>query len=284
MIGVTGATGEVGGRLARRLMAVGADQRLIVRDPSRAPDVAGAEVAVIGGYDDPAGMRAAFAGLDVLFLASAKEDENRLDLHYSAVDAAAEAGVGRVVYLSFLGAAPDTTFTFGRDHFHTEERIKTSGLDYTFSRDSLYADYAPLFVGADDVIRGPAGRGRFAPVTRDDVAGAVTEMLVGDGHAGATYSLTGPRTYDFTELAALISELSGRSVSYHAETLEEARESRRPTGAPAWEIEGWVTSYAVVAAGELDIVSDDVRELTGKGAADLADFLRGYYAAGRRTP
>lgn len=278
MIGVTGATGEVGGRIAQRLGAKGARQRLIVRDPSRAPDVAGAEVAEIGGYDDPAGMREAFAGLDVLFLTSAKEDRDRLDLHYAAVDAAAAAGVGRIVYLSFLAAAPDTTFTFGRDHFHTEQRIKESGIPYTFSRDSLYADYAPLFVGPDDVIRGPAGAGRFAPVTRDDVAEAVTEMLAGDGHAGATYSLTGPRTYDMAEVAALISAASGREVSFHDETIEEARASRRPTGAPDWEIEGWVTSYAVIAAGELDVVTEDVRKLTGHEATDLETLLRSHYA------
>ena len=278
MLGATGATGEVGGRLARRLAARGADQRLIVRDPSRAPDISGADVAVIGGYDDPAGMREAFAGLDVLFLASAKEDENRLDLHHAAVDAAADAGVGRVVYLSFLGAAPDTTFTFGRDHFHTEERIKAAGLNHTFSRDSLYADYMPLFVGANDVIRGPAGTGRFAPITRDDVADAVTEMLVGSGHENAVYGLTGPRTYDLAEVAALLSEVSGRPVTFQDETLEEARESRRPTGAPDWEIEGWVTSYAVIAAGELDVVTDDVRRLTGHEPSDLETFLRSYYA------
>ncbi len=252
---------------------------LIVRDPSRVPDISGADVAAIGGYDDPAGMREAFAGLDVLFLASAKEDRERLDLHYAAVDAAAAAGVGRIVYLSFLAAAPDTTFTFGRDHFHTEERIRNSGVPFTFSRNSLYADYAPLFVGEDGVIRGPAGSGRFAPVSRDDVADALTEMVLGEGHESAAYAITGPRTHSMDEVASLISEASGRTVTFQDETLEEARESRRPTGAPDWEIEGWVTSYAVIAAGELDVVSPDVRELTGHDPIDLADYLRAYYAS-----
>jgi NAD(P)H dehydrogenase (quinone) len=278
VIGVTGATGEVGGRLAKRLAARGADQRLIVRDPSRAPDVTGAEVTSFGGYDDPEGMREAFSGLDVLFIASAHEDENRMDLHHAIVDAAAAAEVGRIVYLSFLGAAPDTVFTFGRDHFHTEEAIKATGIPYTFSRNSLYADYMPLFVGPDDVIRGPAGEGRLAPVSRDDIADALAEMTAGEGHENRAYGLTGPRTYDLNEVAALISEASGREVSYQAETIEEARESRRPTGAPDWEIEGWVSSYAVIAANELDVVTDDVRELTGHDPIDLEGFLAGYYA------
>ena len=82
--------------------------------------------------------------------------------------AAAAAGVRRIVYISFLSAAPDATFTFARDHFHAEEHIKSIGLAWTFLRDSIYLDYIPLFAGEDGVIRGPAASGRIAPVARDD--------------------------------------------------------------------------------------------------------------------
>ena len=68
-------------------------------------------------------MRLALDGVEVLFLPSAAEHPDRVSLHRTAVDAAAAAGVGRLVYTSFLGAAPECVFTFGRDHFHTEEHI-----------------------------------------------------------------------------------------------------------------------------------------------------------------
>lgn len=58
------------------------------------------------------------------------------------------------------------------------------------------------------------------------------------------------------------------------ETLEEARASRAPSGAPDWEIEGWVTSYAAIAAGELERLSGDVERLTGRRPISLAEFLR----------
>ena len=63
----------------------------------------------------------------------------------------------RIVYLSFISAAPDATFTFARDHFHTEQHILASGLAFTFSRQNLYMDLVPLLAGEDGVIRGPAG-------------------------------------------------------------------------------------------------------------------------------
>ncbi len=76
-----------------------------------------------------------------------------------------------------------------------------------------------------------------------------------------------------TEAAQIITEVTGRKVVYVEETLEEARASRAPSGAPDWEIEGWVTSYAVIAAGELDVVTDTIERLAGHPPTTLAEFL-----------
>ena len=64
--------------------------------------------------------------------------------------------------------------------------------------------------------------------------------------------------------------------TYHAETLEEAYASRASYGAPEWEVGGWVTSYAAIVAGEMNVVSETVSELTGRAPMTLADFLRRY--------
>jgi NAD(P)H dehydrogenase (quinone) len=273
MIGVAGATGGLGSRIAARLAERGVEQRLIVRDPARAPSHPGAEAVAGGDYADGEAMRRALEGVDTLFLPSAGEDPDRVSVHRSAVEAAAAAGVGRLVYTSFLGAAPDCTFTFGRDHFHTEELIRASGLGFTFLRDSIYLDFIPFFAGADGVIRGPAGDGRLAAVARDDIADVAVEALLSDAHAGASYDLTGPETLSIAEAAAILTRVTGREVTYVEETLEEARESRRPSGAPDWEIEGWVTTYAAVAAGELDVVTDDVERVAGHRPMTLPELL-----------
>src|SRR6202008_1203650 len=122
----------------------GIPQRLLVRDAARAPDLSEAEVAAFGGYGDPEGLRPALDGGAPLLLVSAAEDPDRVALHRGAVDAAVAAGVERIVYTSFVGATADCTFTFARDHFHTEEHIKATGVGHTFMRDNLYIDFIPL--------------------------------------------------------------------------------------------------------------------------------------------
>jgi NAD(P)H dehydrogenase (quinone) len=276
MIAVTGASGSIGGRVARAL--AGFPLRLVVRDAARAPSLAGADVAV-ASYRDVDAMRAAFAGAPTVFLVSASESADRVGEHRNAVRAAAEAGAGRIVYLSFMGAAADATFTFARDHFHTEQAIRATGIPFTFLRDCMYADYVPLLCGEDGVIRGPAGDGRAAWVTRADVADTAAAVLRDPAsHANATYDVTGPEALTMEETAAKLARASGRQVRYVRETLEQARESRRPSGAPEWEIEGWVTSYAQIAAGDLEAVSDTVQRVAGHPPRSLDEFLRGHFA------
>jgi uncharacterized protein YbjT (DUF2867 family) len=233
----------------------------------------GVEVVEFGGYGDEDGMREAFAGVSALFFCSAKEAEDRVAQHRSVVDAAVEAGVGRIVYLSFVGASPEATFTFARDHYDTEQYIRSSGIPFTFSRQSLYADFLPLLGGEDGVIRGPAGDGRLAPVLRDDVADVLANVLVQSGHVGVTYTLTGPETHTLAEIADLVTTLTGQRVTFENETLEQAYASRAVYGAPAWEVEGWVTTYTAIAAGEWDIVTDDVRRVAGHDPVSAQQFL-----------
>ena len=185
------------------------------------------------------------------------------------------AGVRRLVYTSFVGAAPDATFTLARDHWATEEHIRGSGLAFTFLRDNLYADFLPFLVGEDGVIRGPAANGRAAVVAQDDIADAAVNVLRDPGpHAGRTYDLTGPQSLSLAEIASTISVTTGREVRYQAETLPEAYASRASFGAPGWQVDAWVSTYTAFAAGELAAVSPDLPRLIGRPALSLAELLR----------
>ena len=273
MIAVTGATGEVGSRVAWRLAERGASQRLVVRDPLRAPHIVGAEVRRASAYGAAQEMRAALNGAETVFLVPAVESADRVEQHRTAVDAAAAAGARRIVYLSFVNAGPDSTFTFARHHWETEQRVRESGVPFTFLRMNIYADFLPRMVSADGVIAGPAGQGRLAVVLRDDVADAAAAVLTEEGHEGRTYDLTGPEALTFAEIAERMSAVTARPVSFHDQTLEEAYSSRESYGAPDWEVEGWVTSYSQVAAGELEAVSEDVERLAGHRPSTLAEYL-----------
>lgn len=145
LIGVTGSTGQLGSRIARLLADAGVRQRLLVRDAGRAPDLPNAEVAT-AAYGEHSALLDALDGVHTLMLLSATESADRVSLHKATIDAAVAAGVQRIVYTSFAGAAPGATFTFARDHWHTEQHLRAAGVDFTFLRDNLYLDFVPGFV------------------------------------------------------------------------------------------------------------------------------------------
>ena len=284
MIGLTGVTGTLGGRVAERLSAATDEPlRLVVRDAARAPDLPGAEVVENpGGYADGAGFRAALTGVDTLFLVSAAEAEDRLRQHLTAVEAAAAAGVRRIVYTSFVGAhRPDPTFTLVRHHAATEEAVRGTGVRHTFLRHNMYADFVPFFAvreGDRAVIAAPAGDGRTGFVSRDDLADVATAVLLRDDDEldGQALEVTGPEALTLAEAAEVLTEVTGIPAEYRPQTTEEAWATRRPSGHPDWEIEGWVTSYLAIAAGELASVTDVVPRLTGHPARTVAEHLRAH--------
>jgi len=272
-VAVTGVTGAIGGAVARHLADAGLPQRLLARSPARAPELPGASVHEVA-YGDHAASVAALTGVSTLLMVSAAEDEHRLAQHVAFVDAAAEAGVRHVVYTSFQGAAPDATFTLARDHHATEERIRASGMAWTFLRDAFYIDFVSQLVGEDGVIRGPAGEGRVAAVTRADVAEVAATILQDPvAHAGAAYELTGPEALTMAEIAATVAAAQGRAVTYRDETLDEARASRAVWRAPGWQLDAWISTYTAIAAGEMAHVSGDVGRILRRRATSLAGFL-----------
>jgi NAD(P)H dehydrogenase (quinone) len=305
MLALTGATGQVGGRVAARLAKMGLAQRLIVRNTARAPVLSGAEIVQASSYGDAAAMRQALVGVDTLFLVSARDrfgvahlsaknntappPYDRLQQQHTAIDAAVSAGVSHIVYLSVIKAAPDSTFILAHDHFHTEQHIRNSGVPFTFLRASLYMDNVPQCVSAEDIIRAPSGEGRVAWVTRDNIADAVAAVLTGRGHEGRVYDVTGPEALTMDETAERLSAALKRRIVYLPQTPEEARTTRSTSrlekfeaerrlwtghGLDDYEVEIFVTHFLQIAAGDLAEVSSAVLDLTGHPAQSLAEYLQ----------
>jgi NAD(P)H dehydrogenase (quinone) len=273
-LAVTGATGVVGGHVARDLAGRGIGQRLLVRSPARAPHLPGTTIHPFS-YTDQAAATEALRGVETLLMVSAAESADRLDQHRAFLDAAVAAGVARIVYTSFVAAAPDATFTLARDHYATEEHIKASGMAWTFLRDSFYIDFMEAMVREDGVLRGPAGDGRCAIVARADVARAAATILADPApHAGRTYDITGPVAMTLTEVAQAISAVRGRDVRFHNESIDEAYASRRGYGAPDWQLDAWVSTYTAIAGNAMSRVSSDVETITGRPPMTLEDYLR----------
>lgn len=275
-VAITGVTGAIGGEVVRLLAGADLrlDLRLLARDPSRAPDV-DTDVRRCDYADRTSGVEA-LRGVDTLLMVSASESADRRSQHRTLVGAATEAGVRRIVYTSFAGAAEDATFTLGRDHHDTEAAIRASGMEHTFLRDNFYLDVLPLFADHEGVIRGPAGEGRVAAVARADVA-AVAAAVLRDpaAHAGAAYELSGPEALTMTEVAERAGRVLGRDLRFVDETVEEAWESRRAAypDEPDWQLEAWVSTYTAIADGSCAQVTDAVERVTGRPARTLEQTL-----------
>jgi uncharacterized protein YbjT (DUF2867 family) len=273
VIAVTGSTGRLGGRVARRLADRGVEQRLVVRDPARAPALPASHVAA-ADYGDGSAVHAALAGIEVVFMVSAAETPERVQQHLTFIDAAAQAGVRRIVYVSFFGASPTATFTLARDHWATEQHLRSVGMAYTILRDNIYADFTPHFISTDGNIRGPAGEGRVSVVAQADIADVAAAVLTSDGaYDGRALNLTGPAAFTMYEIADVLSDHLGRAVGYIPESIEEAYASRAVYGAPRWQVDAWVSTYTAIAAGELAGISEDIPEVTGQQARSLEAVL-----------
>ena len=290
-LAITGASGNVGGVVARLLSERGLPLRLLANTPSRAPKLPGAHT-VQCSYEDTPASREALTGVDVLFMVSAPESEDRLDKHIAFVDAAAASGVRHIVYLSFMNAAPDATFTLARTHFHTEERIKASGMTYTFLRDNFYADFFVALPDEEGRILGPAGDGRVGVVAREDAGRVAAEVLADPGSfenqtldvtgpEALTLDVTGPEALTLDEITQILTRVQGRPVTYVRETVEEAYESRKKWPAAQWEYDSWVSTYTSIARGEMDVVSTTVRDVTGRDPLTFEEVARAALASGR---
>ncbi|MBG6184397.1 uncharacterized protein YbjT (DUF2867 family) [Arthrobacter sp. CAN_A214] len=161
-----------------------------------------------------------------------------------------------------------------RDHSATEEYIRATGIGYTFLRDSLYSDLISALAGKDGIIRGPAGNGRVAVVSRADIIRtAVTVLRDPVAHRNRTYDLTGPEALTLTQLARTLTAARGTRITFFNETLAEAYESRKGFGAADWQVEAWVSTYTAIAANELAVVSSDIETITGRRPLSFAEFL-----------
>jgi uncharacterized protein YbjT (DUF2867 family) len=274
VIVVTGATGAVGGLVARELAARGASFRMLVRDPGRAPDLPGAEVAR-GAYDDPESLAAALEPGDRVFMVSMHSPyEERLALHRSFVEAAARHRVARVVYLSFVGAGADASFVHARSHGATEAMLRASGVPFTAVRNAMYGDTMGTWFDAEGRITGPGGEGRVSFSYRPELGEAIAALLLDDAHdAREIVTVTTPEAVSLAELAALASDVTGDPYRYEPLPREEWIEYRRSLGRAEWAIEAGITYYDGVARGEADVVSDDYEELTGKRPAVVRELI-----------
>jgi NAD(P)H dehydrogenase (quinone) len=271
---ITGASGRVARRTAELLARDGHRLRLMTRNPRRAPKLAGAET-LRGDFAEPATLKAAFAGVTAALVVSASgEPGERALLHRNAFQAAAQARVEHVVYLSLQGAAPDSKYPFSRDHALSEQFLFAAGLPCTVLRNAFYLDMFLERFDAEGVIRGPAQQGRGAFVSREDVARNAAAVL--RKQPGGIYDVTGPEALSVAEVASRLSALVGRQLRYEDESPAAARIRLIRVEPLAWRVELSIGWFEAIAAGELESTKDTIQRFTGTAPLTLEAYFQAF--------
>ncbi len=271
---ITGATGNVGSELVRQLSEKGIRYRVLVR-PTDKPHSFPEGVEVIqGDLADEAGVHKALQGIEKAFLLT-NSSEQAEQLQSTFVDIARNAGVQHIVKLSQLHARSDSPVRFLRYHAAVEQKIKDSGMTYTFLRPNLYMQG---LLGFRELI---VHRGKFYAAIGDahislvdirDIAAVAAAALLDKEHEHRTYDITGPQSLSHKELAAILSTAIARPVQFEDVAPGQMLQFLLAAGFPLWQAEGLIEDYAHYARGEAAAVSSTVQDVTGRTARSFKQF------------
>jgi len=284
---VTGATGQLGAAVVKELLGKtdAGNVSVLVRDLAKAESLTTAGVNVIlGNYNDESSLIAAFQGVDKLYFVSSSEIEHRYAQHEIVVKAAVEAGIGHILYTSAQRKSEDGTSPIAMvadAHWKTDNLIKESGLTYTILKHGLYSDILPMFIGGEvlqnNMIFLPAGEGKSAYASRNDMGTAGAILLTTEGHENKVYELGGVEAYSFQDIAGMLSELSGKAIQYISPAAEAYADQLRSLGVGEQMIQGASTFCVAIAQGEFDFPSNDLKKILGREPQSVKDFLKAAY-------
>jgi uncharacterized protein YbjT (DUF2867 family) len=274
---VTGASGNVGSEIVRLLRRHGQPVRVAARDETPEGDRDGVE-AVRFDFADKRTYAGAFVGVERMFLLRPPAISDVRRVIAPAIDAARDAGVRHIVFLSLLGVQRNPVVP----HHAIEQHILRSGLDYTFLRASFFMQNLSTThrqeIADEDIIAVPAGRGRTSFVDVRDIAAVGALALTEEGHANHAYDLTGGEALNYYEVAGLFSEVLGRPIIYRDPSLVAFIRRERARGTELSKVLVMAGIYTTARLGLAGRISDDVERLLGRAPTTMRQFIQDYRA------
>ncbi|WP_114778377.1 SDR family oxidoreductase [Botryobacter ruber] len=278
---VTGATGTVGREIVALLsmldVKVRAGVHSIIKGENlkRLPDVDIVEME----FAAPGSLTAAFTHVDRVMLIT-PFTENQVALSNMLVDEAVKAGVKHIVKLSIAGAEQETGVQVLQWHREAEAYIEASGIPYTFLRPAYFMqNYYKYFgdtIKKENAFYLPTGNAQVALVDSRDVATTAVAVLTGTGHEGKAYELTGPEAISNEQVAALLSQVTGREINYVEVPAEKAREAMVARHMPEKLADAMVELYSAYKAGFGTRVTNTVAEVSGREPYTFQLFAEDY--------
>lgn len=280
MIGVTGATGQLGHLVIEHLLKTTAANNIValVRNPQKATALKELGVQVReADYAKPATLTSAFAGIDKLLLVSSSEVGQRATQHQNVIDAAKAAGVKLLAYTSILHA--DTSpLSLAQEHVATENYLRAADVPYVVLRNGWYTENYLASVPAalaNQAFIGCAGEGKISSASRNDYAQAAAAVLTNSApQAGKVYELSGDESYTLAELSALISEEAGKTIPYVNMAEAEFAKVLEGVGIPAPFAAVLADSDTGAAKGGLFDDSHTLSNLIGRPTDSLRSLVK----------
>ena len=259
---ISGASGRLGRLTVKALLGKGVPAKnliLVSRTPEALQEYKklGADIR-FGDLTKPESLPAAYAGgTRMLLISIGLGQGSRPNAHKRAVDAAKAAGVKQIAYTSWIDVGKGKPTGVTHDHLATEEILRTSGVAWTFLRNSVYMDGAiPEAVAMlrDGKATVPADEYKVDYVTREDCAAAAAAVLTTVGHDNKAYDITGPELIGVREIAAAASAVTGKVI----EVVPPASSALATGGSDG---------------SSPSVTSSAVAELTGRPATSLNAFF-----------
>lgn len=279
MIAITGASGQLGRLVIDELLTTtpASEITALVRTPESVSDLAGRGITVRqADYNEPGTLIEALKGIKKLLLISSSEVGQRAQQHQNVINAAKENGIELIAYTSILHA--DTSpLGLAEEHRATEAMLSESGIPFVLLRNGWYSENYTAGIPAAlqlGTLCGCAGDGLIASAARADYAAAAAKVITLDNQGGKIYELSGDKAYTLAELAAEISQQTGKEIGYvnlpeadYASALEQA-------GLPAPLAHMLADSDTGASQGGLYDNSQTLSGLIGRPTTPIAESVK----------
>ncbi|WAH36424.1 SDR family oxidoreductase [Alicyclobacillus dauci] len=269
MILVTGATGNVGRELVKQLHQAGQHVRVLTRNPEKASFPTDVEIAV-GDLASPVTLKDALNGVQQVFFVRVPGSD-------AFPRIAKESGVDQIVFLSSGAIDSPTENAIGRNHLHTEELIRQSGMKWTFLRPGAFMSNSLHWaqsIRTENVVRAPFGDVGTAPIDQRDIASVAANVLVSSGHDGKVYSLTGPEILTPVQQVEILGSVLGRDIRFENVPESVAAESMKRFAPP--EIVDAIFALIRDNRNHVDSVTTTVEDVTDRRAHTFRQWATDY--------
>ncbi len=270
---ITGATGNIGLEVIRQFDDT-PRLRAGVRNPDKARSILGDEIDIVAfDFEKPETYAGALAGIRHIFLVRPPAISD-VQTHIAPFIAAAQtAGVEHVVFLSLMGVENNRIVP----HYKIEKLLQACGMTWTFLRASFFMENLTTThrdeIRDEDMIYVPAGSGKTSFIDGRDIAAIAVKTLSEDGHANQAYTLTGAEALDYDEVAAILSEVLGRKITYARPGILGFARYQRKRGIAWAYIIVMIGLYSTARFGMAKGITPELADLLGRPPRTVREFI-----------